>query len=174
MQEKYMYMYLRFNVCMYIFIYIYIYIYIYVVWINLLEKDIRVRKALSWNALHSILYMRTLWKSSINLPLKRRLVVVTVESIPLYGCESWTLTLQQQQSLNCTYTQIIRRALNISRQEHMENKQLYGHLPPVSSKVMSRRMRMAVHCIRHPELSTNPLILWEPTHGSAGIVVVVA
>ena len=48
----------------------------------------------------------------------------------------------------------------------MENKQLYGHLPPVSTKVMSRRMLMADHCVRHPESSTNPLILWEPTHGS--------
>ena len=26
-------------------------------------------------------------------------------------------------------------------------------------------MRMAGHYIRHPELSTHPLILWEPTQG---------
>ena len=26
---------------------------------------------------------------------------------------------------------------------------------------------MAGHCLRHPELSKNLLILWEPTHGSA-------
>ena len=36
-------------------------------WINSPEKDIRVRKGLSWNALHSI---RTLWKSSIIFHLK--------------------------------------------------------------------------------------------------------
>ena len=28
-------------------------------------------------------------------------------------------------------------------------------------------MRMAGHGIRHPELSTHPLILWEPTQGKA-------
>ena len=28
-------------------------------------------------------------------------------------------------------------------------------------------MIMAGHCIRHPELSTHPLILWEPTQGKA-------
>ena len=56
------------------------------------NKDIQVRKALYWNALHRI---RTLWKSIINLPLKRRLFIVTVESILLYGAESWTLTVQQ-------------------------------------------------------------------------------
>ena len=49
----------------------------------------------------------------------------------------------------------------------MENKQLYGHFPRVSTKVMSMRMRMAGHCVRHPELSTTLLILWEPTHRSA-------
>ena len=49
----------------------------------------------------------------------------------------------------------------------MENKQLYGNLPPVSTKVMFRRMRMAGQCVRYPEMSTNPLIVWEPTHGSA-------
>ena len=31
-------------------------------------------------------------------------------------------------------------------------------------------MRMAGHYVRYPELSTNPLILWEPTHGSANRV----
>ena len=28
---------------------------------------------------------------------------------------------------------------------------------------------MAGHCIRHPELSTHPLILWEPIQGKANI-----
>ena len=95
--------------------------------------------------------MLTLWKSIIHLPLKRRLFVVTVESILLYGSESWTLTVQQQQSLNATYTRILRKSLNIYWQEHMEKKQLYGHLPPISTKVMSRRMIMVDHCVRHPE-----------------------
>ena len=48
----------------------------------------------------------------------------------------------------------------------MENKQLYGYLTPVSTKVMSMSIRMAGHCVRHPVLFTSPLILWEPTHGS--------
>ena len=31
-------------------------------------------------------------------------------------------------------------------------------------------MRMAGHCILHPELSTNPLVLWEPTQDNANRV----
>ena len=61
-------------------------------WINSSEKDIKVRKTLAWNALHS---MHVIWKSKINLPLKRRLFLATVESVLIYGSESWTLTVQQ-------------------------------------------------------------------------------
>ena len=53
-------------------------------WINSSEKDIKVRKDLTWNS------MQTLWTSKTNLPLKRRLFVATVESVLLYGSESWT------------------------------------------------------------------------------------
>ena len=62
---------------------------------------------------------------------------------------------------------MLRKALNVSWQEHIENKNLYGNLPPVSVKVRARRMRIAGHNVRHPELSANPLILWEPTQGKS-------
>ena len=62
---------------------------------------------------------------------------------------------------------MLRKALNISWQEHSTNKNVYGKLPLVSSKIKSRRMRMAGHCVRHLELSTHQLILREPTQGKA-------
>ena len=62
-------------------------------WFNSSEKDIKVRKALAWNKLHS---MHVLWKTKINLQLKRILFVATVESVLTYGTESWTLTVQQK------------------------------------------------------------------------------
>ena len=57
------------------------------------QRDIKVRKVLAWNAIHS---MHVIWKSKINLPLKRTLFVATVESVLTYISESWTLTVQQQ------------------------------------------------------------------------------
>ena len=62
---------------------------------------------------------------------------------------------------------MLRKALHISWQEHSINKNVYGKLPLVSSKIKSRRIGMAGHCILHQELSTHPLILWEPTQGKA-------
>ena len=109
--------------------------------INSSEKDIyKVRNALAWNALPS---MQTLWKSKTNLPLKRRLFVATVESVLLYGSESWTLNVKQQNSLDGTYTRMLRKSLNIKWQEHVTNKEVYGKLPLVSSKSKARRMKMA-------------------------------
>ena len=62
---------------------------------------------------------------------------------------------------------MLRKSLNISQQEHSTNKNVYGRLPLVSSEIKYRRMRMAGHCIRHSELSTHPLTVWEPTQGKA-------
>ena len=53
---------------------------------------------------------------------------------------------------------MLRKALNIKWQEHVTNKEVYGKLPLVSSKIKARRVKMAGHCVRHPELSVHPLI----------------
>ena len=62
---------------------------------------------------------------------------------------------------------MLRKALNIKWQEHVTNKEVYGKLPLVSSKIKARRMKMAGHCVRHPELSVYPLIMWESSQGKA-------
>ena len=88
-----------------------------------------------------------------------------IESILLYRCESWALSKAQEKSLDGTYTRMLRKALNIHWSSHIPNQQLYGELPAVSNKIASCRLQLAGHCYRHPELSTQKLVLWEPTHG---------
>ena len=95
--------------------------------------------------------------------LKIRFFIATIESILLYGCESWALSKAQEKSLDGTYTRMLRKALN-----SIPNQQLYGDLPAVSNKIASRRLQLAGHCYCHPELSTQKLVLWEPTHGHRG------
>ena len=80
----------------------------------------------------------------------------------------WSLTETQEKSLNGTYTRMLRKALNIHWSAHVTNENLYGKLPPVSSKIAARRLQLAGHCFRHPELSAQKLILWEPSHGQRG------
>ena len=131
-------------------------------WMDSTEKDIAVRKALAWYALNGL---NCIWKSSMQSSLKRRFFVACVESILLYGCEAWAMTVTLEKSINGTYTRMLRKALNIHWSFHTRNEEIYGDLPAVSDKIASRRLQLAGHCFRHPELSAQKLVLWEPTHG---------
>ena len=97
--------------------------------------------------------------------LKTRFFQATVESILLYGCESWALTTSLEKSLDGTYTRMLRKIYGVRWESHTTNAELYGSIPLVSSKIAARRMRLAGHCYRHPELCTSKLVLWQPTHG---------
>ena len=125
------------------------------------EHDIKVRKALAWKALNT---MSRVWKSGISKGLKRRLFVATVESVLLYGCEAWSLTVNLERSVDGTYTRMLRAALDVSWQSYTPNEVLYASLPRVSDKIAWRRLGLAGHCFRHSSL-TGDLILWEPRHG---------
>ena len=134
-------------------------------WVDNSEKDISIRKAQAWRALNG---MTKIWKSNMSKDLKIRFFIATIESILLYGCESWALSKAQEKSLDGTYTRMLRKDLNIHWSSHIPNQRLYGELPAVSNKIASSRLQLVGHCYRHPELSTQKLVLWEPTHGHRG------
>ena len=131
-------------------------------WVDNTEADVKKRKALAWQALNG---MHKVWDSRLSREMKTRFFQATVESILLYGCESWALTTSLEKSLDGTYTRMLRRVHGIRWESHTTNAELYGSTPLVSSKVASRRMRLAGHCYRHPELCASKLVLWQPTHG---------
>ena len=62
---------------------------------------------------------------------------------------------------------MLRMVLGISWKDKVSNITLYGNLPRLSKKLRSKRLKMAGHCIRHPELLTSNLVLWEPMNGRA-------
>ena len=53
--------------------------------------------------------------------LKVRLFVATVESLLLYGAETWTFTKALKKQLDGCYTRMLRMALNVSWKCHMTN-----------------------------------------------------
>ena len=110
--------------------------------------------------------MRKIWKSTLPRQTKIRLFTATVESILLYGCETWTLTKGDEKSLDGAYTRMIRMALNVKWQEHRTNAEVYGNLSRVTWKIAERRCRLAGHCIRHPEEEASKTVLWVPTGGT--------
>ena len=127
-------------------------------WVEQTERDIAVRKALAWQALNG---MSRIWASAMSSELKTRFFTATVESILLYGCEAWALTEAMERSLDGTYTRMLRKALGIHWSSLTPNDVLYG-------TIAARRLRLAGHCYRHPELSAQALVLWEPNHGRRG------
>ena len=59
-------------------------------WANSTEKGIEVRKSLAWKALND---MSSIWSSNLSRDLKIRVFQATIESVLLYGCEGWSLTV---------------------------------------------------------------------------------
>ena len=102
-------------------------------WPESSATDFEVRKALAWSACHRL---RRTWKSNLRRSIKERLFVAAVESILLYGSETWTVTKAMEKKLDGCYTKMLRMVFsNMSWQDKLTNKELYDNLPPVSSNV---------------------------------------
>ena len=126
------------------------------------EKDLEIRKALAWSACNKL---KTIWKSNLKKGIKKRLFLSTVESVLLYGAETWTINKKMEKRLDGCYTRMLRMAFNVSWKDRMTNEELYDGLPKLSTKIATRRMKLAGHCIRHPEEEASKLVLWEPEKG---------
>ena len=61
-----------------------------------------------------------------------------------------------------TYTKMLRMELGVSWKDKVSNDVLDRKLLKLSDKIRSRRLKLAGHCIRHPELLANDLVTWEP------------
>jgi len=90
-----------------------------------------------------------------------------VEAVLLYGCETRSLSKKQEQELDGCYTRMLRKALN-SWREQFTNELLYGDLPKISTKIRTRRLKLAGHCAKHPEEAASNLAVWVPDRGSRG------
>ena len=71
-----------------------------------------------------------------------------------------------EKSLDGCYTRMLRMVLNISCRQHITNKELYGELPKPSERIREARLRIAGHCVRHPEEEASKVVLWQPARGT--------
>ena len=126
-------------------------------------RDINVRKALAWRSLHKL---KSIWKSSLKRELKILLFRATTESILLYGCGTWSLTKQEEKSLDGTYTRMLRMVLNVGWNEHVTNTILYGSLKKVTDTIRTRRLQLAGHVFRDKSSPACHTVTWKPRHGT--------
>ena len=96
---------------------------------------------------------------------KLRIFVATVESVLLYGCETWTISVKLETKPDGTYTKLLRKVQNFTWNDKVNNIDLYNGMPGVSEKIRVRRLKLSGHCQRHPEIMANFELLWVPKHG---------
>ena len=69
-------------------------------WMKSSEKDFEIRKALAWSACHK---MKRIWSTNLQRKIKERLFVTTVESLLLYGSETWTINKVMEKRLGTSF-----------------------------------------------------------------------
>ena len=83
----------------------------------------------------------------------------------MYGCEAWMMTANLTKAIDGVNTRILRVVHQVSWRDHTKNRELYGNLPKLSTKIQQRRMKFVGHCYRNSELVASQLVLWQPTLG---------
>ena len=122
------------------------------------SHDMKGRIGQAWGAINSL---NKIWKSSVKKATKTKVFKATVETILLYGSDSWSLTKSLTKTIDGTYTRMLRRIYNISWESHPTNKFLYGKLPKISSVIKRKRLALAGHIYRHNEPAAK-VLLWSP------------
>ena len=66
-------------------------------WIDNTENNVKVKKGLAWKSCNKLM---KIWQSSLSKSLKLRTFLALVESVFLYGSETWTLTKSLDKSID--------------------------------------------------------------------------
>lgn len=137
-------------------------------WLKSSAKDFEIRKSLAWKAATKL---KKIWISNISQHLKLKIFFATIESILLYGCETWTITKTLQNRINGCYTKLLRYAYNISWKSFTSNEKLYGKLEHIDTRIKRRRLQFAGHCYRsniHCKQFVSDLLFYETEPSTKG------
>ena len=88
-------------------------------WMASSNQDFYIRKAMAWRAYHKI---KRLWNSTLDNNLKIRISKVTIETLLLYGSETWTIDNKLRRKIDGCYTKLLIMVLNVSRHDNISNK----------------------------------------------------
>ena len=117
------------------------------------------RRAQAWRASH---LLRPIFHSSARDEVKIRLFRATVESVLLYGLEAVPMTETRERILDGTHRSLLRYALGVHFPETLSTRALKDRtgLPPLSTTLRTRRLRLVGHCLRsHGRSRRIPLAL---------------
>jgi len=96
-------------------------------WLKSFDDDFRHRVPQDWQACNS---MWRVWKCpTLSRDCKQMLFQALVGTVLLHNAETWTTTRALERCIDGIYTQLLRKALDISWQQHMTNEELCGKIP---------------------------------------------
>ncbi|KAJ4442180.1 hypothetical protein ANN_12046 [Periplaneta americana] len=111
-------------------------------------------------------FEKLLSSSLLSKKLKIRIYKTVILPVVLYGCETWTLTLREEQRLRVFENKVLRKIFGAKRDEvtgewrklhNIELHTLYSS-PDTNRNIKSRRLRWAEHVARTGEIR-NALVL---------------
>ena len=122
------------------------------------EAEIQVRIG---SAMAAMTKLTKIWKTkNISLPTKLRLYRALVQTIVLYGCETWTLMAATERKLQAFENKCMRKILQISYLEHKTNeyvwekiKSITCHQETIITTIKRRKMAWFGHVVRHDTLT---------------------
>ena len=79
------------------------------------------------------------------------------------------ITLRTFLYLAITITKRLEKRLDGMHTHTTNAGHLYVSLPKLTQKITQRRLRLAGHCVRHPEEAASNLVLGQPSHGGTSI-----
>jgi hypothetical protein len=117
---------------------------------NLIQEKIKRRNSgnACYHSVQNLLSSRLLSKN-----IKIRIYKTTILPVVLYGCETWSLTLREEQRLRVFENRLLRRIFGSKRDEvkggwrklHNEELHILYSSPNVVRMIKSRRMRWPGH-----------------------------
>ena len=76
------------------------------------------------------------------------------------------MSWKMRNTLDGSYTRILRAVLEISWKDHKTKDELHGNLPKITDTLKIRRLRFVGHCWGRKDELISELLLWQPKHGA--------
>ena len=127
-----------------------------------IKNDFNIRKALAWSACNNL---HLVLKSNISKDTKPAFFRALVESILLYGAETWIMEKDLEKLSYGVYTRLLKRAQNLSWKDHHTLADIHGNITPISRRLASRQHRFVGHCFHNKSQIIFGIVLWKlPSH----------
>jgi len=112
-----------------------------------MRSEISNRLSKAGKALHKLTNMKIWGDSAISRKTKMTLYKVVVQSVLLYGCETWAITVQDTHRLEVFQMRCLRKVLGITLLDRIPNARVRSEcdVPMIANIISHRRLRWLGH-----------------------------